>query len=150
MIYRKAKREDIPIIIKMLVTDKLGKLREKFDDPLPESYYTAFHKIDNDPQQELIVMENEEGEVIGTLQLSYLQYLTYQGGLRAQIESVRIKDDYTGKGYGTEFLKWAVTRAKDKGAHVVQLTSDKKRPEAIQFYKRLGFKDSHEGMKLHL
>jgi hypothetical protein len=32
----------------------------------------------------------------------------------------------------------------------VQLTSDKRRREAIRFYESLGFVASHEGMKLDL
>ena len=42
-----------------------------------------------------------------------------------------------------------IKRAKEKQAHVVQLTSDKKRPGAIRFYEKFGFKSTHEGMKLH-
>jgi len=30
------------------------------------------------------------------------------------------------------------------------LTKDKSRPDALRFYERLGFRASHEGMKLHL
>ncbi len=30
------------------------------------------------------------------------------------------------------------------------MTTDKKRPEAIAFYKALGFVSSHEGMKFHV
>ena len=33
---------------------------------------------------------------------------------------------------------------------MVQLTTDKTRPEALRFYESLGFKASHEGMKLCL
>lgn len=32
---------------------------------------------------------------------------------------------------------------------MVQLTSDKSRPDAIRFYEEPGFVASHEGMKLH-
>lgn len=46
-------------------------------------------------------------------------------------------------------FEWVIARVKQKGAHLLQLTSDKKRPEAIHFYKKLGFRSSHEGMKLH-
>jgi len=80
--------------------------------------------------------------------LSYIQYLTYQGGIRAQIEAVRIRKDKRGLGYGKRMFEWAISRAKEKNAHLIQLTTDKKRPEAIDFYKQLGFKQSHEGMKL--
>ena len=97
----------------------------------------------------MIIVENETSEIIGTLQLTFIQYLTYQGGIRAQIEAVRIHKDFKGKGLGKILFEWAINRAKQRRTHVLQLTTDKKRPEALAFYKSLGFKDSHEGMKLH-
>lgn len=147
---RKATKADIPTIVSMIADDKLGQLREDYQFPLPKQYYAAFENIHKDPNQELVVLENEEGNVLGTLQLSFIQYLTYQGGIRAQIEAVRVHKEYRGKGIGQQLFEWAIQRAKEKGAHVVQLTTDKKRPEALKFYEQLGFKASHEGMKLHL
>ena len=149
MKFRKANRSDVSEIVKMIANDKLGKLRENFKDPLPEIYYSAFDKITNDDNQELIVLEDTNGEVIGTLQLSFIQYLTYQGGIRAQIEAVRIREDQRGKGIGEKMFNWAIQRAKDRKAHLIQLTTDKKRQEALRFYEKLGFKASHEGMKIH-
>ncbi len=147
--FREATKKDVPFIVEMLADDKLGALREKYQNPLPQLYYDAFEEIDLDKNQELIVIENTNQEIIGTLQLSFIPYLTYQGGIRAQIEAVRIRKDQRGKGYGEQFFKWAIERAKEKNAHVLQLTTDKQRPEAISFYQKLGFKASHEGMKLH-
>ena len=149
MKFRKASKEDLHEIVKMIANDKLGNLREKFQNPLPEIYYSAFEKIKKDNNQELIVLEDDNGEVIGTLQLSFIQYLTYQGGIRAQIEAVRIREDQRGKGIGEKMFNWAIQRAKDRKAHLIQLTTDKKRQEALRFYEKLGFKASHEGMKLH-
>lgn len=146
---RRATKEDIPAIVEMLANDKLGSQREKFQDPLPDSYWVAFEQIDADPNQELVVMENA-GTVVGTLQLSFLHYLTYQGGIRAQIEQVRVHQSQRGKGLGKQLFEWAIHHAKEKGSHVVQLTTDKKRTDALKFYENLGFKASHEGMKLHL
>ena len=148
MKFRKAKREDVPFIVEMLANDKLGQLRENYNDPLPDNYYRAFDNIDKDPNQELIVIEDDEKGIIGTLQLTFIQYLTYQGGIRAQIEAVRVREDMTGQGIGEKLFRWAIEQAKEKGAHLLQLTSNKKRPEAIKFYKKLGFIASHEGMKL--
>ncbi|MBW8243904.1 GNAT family N-acetyltransferase [Muricauda oceani] len=150
MTIRQAKRDDVPFIVEMLANDDLGKLREDYQEPLPEKYYSAFENIDNDPNQELMVMVTPENKIIGTLQLSFIQYLTYQGGIRAQIEAVRVHEDYRGEGIGKRLFLWAIERSKEKGAHVVQLTTDKKRPDALKFYKALGFRDSHEGMKLHI
>ncbi len=146
---RKATKEDLPQIIEMLANDILGQKRENFQIPLPEVYYAAFSRIDSDPNQELIVVEIQ-GKVAGTMQISHLQYLTYQGGMRTQVEAVRIREDLTGQGIGQKMIEWAINSAKEKGAHMVQLTSDKLRPDAIRFYERLGFKSTHEGMKLHL
>lgn len=146
---RKAQKEDVQFIVKMLANDKLGKLRENYKLPLPEKYLEAFENINDDPNQELVVIEDETEKVIGTLQLSFIQYLTYQGGIRAQIEAVRVYETFRGKGIGKKLFEWAIARAKEKGAHVLQLTTDKKRPDALEFYQGLGFKASHEGMKLH-
>lgn len=149
MTIRNAIKSDVSAIVQMIANDKLGKLRENYQNPLPDRYYEAFQNITNDPNQELMVIE-DNNKVIGTLQLSFIQYLTYQGGIRAQIEAVRVHEDYRGKGIGQKLFKWAISKTKEKGAHVVQLTTDKKRPEALVFYEKLGFKASHEGMKLHL
>ena len=148
MNFRKAQIQDLPFIIKMLADDKLGNQREAYQNSLPDQYYQAFQNITKDPNQELIVLE-EKDEIIGTLQLSYIQYLTYQGGIRAQIEAVRIRKDKRGQGIGAKMFTWAIEQAKERGAHLLQLTTDKKRPEALKFYENLGFTASHEGMKLH-
>ena len=145
---KKATKEDVSAIVAMLADDELGTERENFRQPLPEVYLKAFDVIISDPHQELIVVEKEQ-EVIGTMQLSFIQYLTYQGGVRAQIEAVRIRKEQRGTGLGTQMFEWAINRAKERGAHVLQLTSDKQRPDAIRFYESLGFVASHEGMKLH-
>ncbi|MEL6534163.1 MAG: GNAT family N-acetyltransferase [Bacteroidota bacterium] len=149
MEYRLANREDLPFIVALLAHDELGRLRENYSDPLPQEYYRAFENIDRDPNQELMVITDENGQVIGTFQLSFIPYLTYQGGIRAQIEAVRVDEKYRGKGVGEQAFMWAIARAKERKAHLLQLTTDKKRPEALRFYEKLGFVATHEGMKLH-
>jgi GNAT superfamily N-acetyltransferase len=133
----------------MLADDELGSTREKCEDPLPESYYMAFQQIDTDPNQELIVAELD-GKVVGTLHLMFLPSISYQGQLRAQVESVRVDRQYQNQGIGSEMMKWTIERAKESGAHMVQLTSHKSRQDAHRFYERLGFQGSHLGMKLNL
>lgn len=146
---RKAERKDLESIVEMIADDVLGKKRESFQVPLPKEYLDAFERIQSDDNQELMVMEDENAEVIGTLQLSFIQYLTYRGGIRAQIEAVRIRKDKRGLGIGKLLFEWAIDRSKERKAHVLQLTSDKQRPDAIRFYEDLGFNATHEGMKLH-
>jgi len=134
----------------MMANDKLGKLRENYLDPLPQSYYHAFEIINSDPNQKLMVLEiDNDPEIAGTLQLTFIPYLSYQGKLRAQIENVFVREDLTGQGIGKKMFAWAIERVKERNVCLLQLTSDKQRPSAIKFYEDLGFKASHEGMKLH-
>jgi len=149
MIFRKATLNDVSTIVEMIADDELGRQRENFQNPLPTEYIRAFENINADHNQELMVVENENSEIIGTLQLSFIQYLTYRGGIRAQIEAVRIRKDQRGLGIGKAMFKWVINRAKERNAHLLQLTTDKKRPQTIKFYKDLGFKATHEGMKMH-
>ena len=149
VIFRLAKHADLPSIVRLLADDELGTQREKIEEPLLNSYSSAFETIDNDPNHELVVAELN-GEVIGTLHLMFLPSISYQGGLRAQIESVRVDRKHQSRGIGSEMIKWAINRAKDRGAHIVQLTTHKTRADAHRFYERLGFKGTHIGMKLSL
>ena len=149
IMFRLARRADLPSIVRMLADDDLGSQRERYEDPLLESYYIAFKQIDNDPNHELIVAELN-GAVIGTLHLMFLPSISFQGSLRAQIESVRVDKKFQGRGIGSEMMKWTIKRASERGAHVVQLTTHQSREAAHRFYERLGFKASHLGMKLGL
>jgi ribosomal protein S18 acetylase RimI-like enzyme len=149
ILFRRATRADLPAIVRMLADDELGSQREQVENPLPESYYSAFKQIDSDPNHELIVAERN-GEVIGTLHLMFLPSVSFQGGLRAQIESVRVDKRFQSQGIGSEMMKWAMERARQRSAHVVQLTTHKSRVDAHHFYERLGFQGSHLGMKISL
>lgn len=105
--------------------------------------------ISKDKHNELIVAEWDE-KVVGVCQLTYIPYLTYRGSWRAIIEGVRIASECRGKGFGEALIKEAIVRAKEKGARLVQLTTDKQRSQAKHFYEKIGFKATHEGMKLKL
>lgn len=149
VIFRNATRADLPSIVRMLADDELGSQRERYEEPLPESYFTAFEQMENDPNHELIVAELN-GEVVGTLHLMFLPSISYQGGLRALVESVRVDRKHQSRGIGSEMMRWCIERAKGRGAHLVQLTTHRSREDAHRFYERLGFAKSHLGMKLNL
>ena len=146
--FREANIEDVAAIVLMLSDDPLGANRERFEDPLPEPYLKAFNSISEDPNNELVVA-TADSEIAGFLQLTFIPYLTYQGRWRALVEGVRVNKKYRGQGIGRKLFQWAIQRAKDKDCHLIQLTTDKQRPDAIKFYESLGFIPSHEGMKLH-
>ena len=147
--FREATEGDLPALIAMLADDPLGATRENPSIPPNPRYVDALREIDADPGNELIVVE-DDGDLIGMLQLTFIPYLTHTGSRRCLIEGVRIHEDHRGRGLGRDFIRWAIERARDRGCSLVQLTSDKQRTDALRFYESLGFVASHEGFKLRL
>lgn len=146
---RAATAADLPEIVALLADDALGRTRERLEDPLPDCYRAAFAAIAADPNQELLVAE-QDGEVAGCLQLSYLPGLSLQGAWRLQIEGVRVAAGRRGQGLGERMIAHAVERGRARGCRLVQLTSNRSRTDALRFYERLGFVHSHAGLKLDL
>jgi GNAT superfamily N-acetyltransferase len=146
VIFRSATEADLPAIVSLLADDMIGAGREGTS---PNAYATAFRAIDADPRNHLIVAD-VDGEVAGTLQLTYIPGLSRMGTERAQIEAVRVAAAHRSRGLGREMIAWTLDQARAHGCGLVQLTSDKRRADAIRFYASLGFEPTHEGMKLSL
>ncbi len=148
--FRLAVAGDLEAIVRMLADDPLGATRERYASPLPEAYRRAFEAIERDPNHELIVAEDEDGAAIAVLQLIFTPHLTHQGGWRATVEGVRVDARHRGAGLGRQLFARAIERARARGCHQLQLSTDKQRPKAKRFYEQLGFVATHEGMKLKL
>lgn len=146
---RKATINDLPCIVQLLAEDELGQTRETPTTDINTSYRTAFEKINIDPNQYLMVICTDE-KVIGTCHLTLMPSLTYQGSMRMQIEAVRIAKDYRGQKMGEWMMQQAFDYAKQHDVKMIQLTTNKLRSRAKQFYEHLGFQASHEGMKYFL
>ncbi|HJX42500.1 MAG TPA: GNAT family N-acetyltransferase [Geodermatophilus sp.] len=146
VVLRRAVAADLPAIVALLADDPLGATREGAD---PAPYEAAFTAVDADPAH-LLVVADDDGAAVGTLQLSFLPGLSRGGALRAQVEGVRVAASGRGRGLGEAMLRWCADEARRRGAVLVQLTTDSRRPDAHRFYERLGFVASHVGMKLEL
>lgn len=149
VIFRSATIGDLPDIVRMLADDFLGSQREQFTDPLPESYVRAFEEINSDLNNQLVVAELD-GNVVGTLQLTFTPSISFRGGKRATVESVRVDEKFRGAGIGRKMMLWAIALAKENGCISMQLTTNADRTDAHRFYQQLRFKASHVGMKLSL
>jgi GNAT superfamily N-acetyltransferase len=147
VLFRTATRADLPAVIALLADDMLGKARDF--TVVDDTYERAFAAIDADPRS-LLAIADDDGEVIGCMQITYIPGLGRHGAERAQFEAVRIRSDRRGNGLGRQFMAWAIDQARDRGCALVQLTTDKARTDAHRFYVALGFVASHEGMKLAL
>ena len=149
IVFRHATIADLPEIVELLADDELGKAREEPGPPPSPRYAEAFKAIKSDPNQFLAVVE-KGGALVGCMQLSFIPGLSRAGLWRGQIESVRIASSQRGSGLGRAFLEWAIQECRDRGCGLVQLSTDKTRPDALRFYESLGFRASHEGLKLAL
>jgi ribosomal protein S18 acetylase RimI-like enzyme len=147
--FRLATADDLPAIIGLIADDQLGQAREDASLPLDQRYRDAFAAIARDPNQRLVVTE-QDGVVIGCMQITFIPGISRRGAWRGQIESVRVARSRRGGGIGTAMFQWAIAECRRHGCSLVQLYTDKSRADAHRFYERLGFKASHEGMKLSL
>src|ERR1700722_325391 len=150
VVLRRAVAPDLPGRVALLAADQLGVTRDgiRTDGDL-EAYERAFRAIDADPAHLLVVAQAGE-DIVGTFQLSFLPGRPRRGALRAQIEAVRVSASSRSRGVGAAMMTWAITESRRRGCGLVQLTTDKARPDAHRFYERLRFTASHEGMKLRL
>ncbi len=147
---RAARETDLAAIVALLADDPLGHEREDPSLPLALRYLDAFRAIQSDRNQMLAVAVDTNDVVVGTLQLTFMPGIARMGAWRGQIEAVRIARDHRGSGLGELMMKWAISQCRSRCCGLVQLTTDKTRPDAHRFYERLGFADSHLGYKLKL
>ena len=145
---RRARREDVEAIVKMLADDPLGRGRERIERPLPSCYFDAFEAVDRDPRIQLVVAEDNDGTVVGCLELCVMPGLSSQGASLGLIEDVRVAMHCRSRGIGEKLVRWAVADARAKGCKLVELLTHHTRVDAQRLYKRLGFVPSHVGMTL--
>ncbi|MFC8501958.1 GNAT family N-acetyltransferase [Pedococcus sp. NPDC057267] len=147
VLVRRAYEADLPDIVHLLADDRLGVSRE--DESDLTAYRRGLAAIDADPNQLLVVLD-DGGDVVGTLQLTFIPGISHGGAWRAQVEGVRVAADRRGSGLGGQLMEWVAQESRRRGCRMVQLTTNKSRTDAHRFYERLGFVGSHEGYKLDL
>jgi ribosomal protein S18 acetylase RimI-like enzyme len=146
---RTATEDDLSAVVDLLADDKVAGSRENATRPIVECYLSAFHAISEDPHNELLVAE-KDGEVVGTMQMTFIPNMTCMGGWRAHVEGVMISSKHRGHGIGTKLMEHSIAKAREKGCRLVQLTTNQQRTEARRFYEKLGFAFTHEGAKMML
>jgi GNAT superfamily N-acetyltransferase len=148
MVLRTATALDLPAIVALLANE------DTVVDPrsveVDEAHVQAFHAVDADGRNEMLVLDEGDGTVLAYLQVTYIPGLGRRGQERAQIEGLRVRADRRGAGLGRHLLTYAIDRARRRGCTLVQLTSNKRRTDAHRFYASLGFVRSHDGFKLAL
>ncbi len=96
----------------------------------------ALQRIIESDSAQILIAEDENGEILGTMTLIIFQIPT---GIRAWIEDVVVDSSARGKGIGKKLNLAALELAKQAGAKTVDLTSRPARQEANQLYRSIGF-----------
>ncbi len=143
--FRVATRDDVAAIIDLFRDDYLGQGRENPDDMA--AYLIAFDGIENEPNNDIIVGEDEDGTIVATYQLTCIAGLALAATRRAQVEGVRVASHLRGQGIGEAMFQDVEARARAAGCGLVQLTMNQTRKDAHRFYERIGFVASHTGFK---
>lgn len=147
--FRRAQRDDVRAIVALLADDPLGRSRESATPELEPGYLHAFEAIDRDANQ-LLLVADDDGVVVGCLQLTFIPGLSRRGMWRGLLEGVRVASTRRNVGLGSAMVRHAIELCRQRGCGLLELASDKSRTDAQRFYKSLGFIASHEGMKLSL
>lgn len=149
VVFRKASRADLRAIVELLADDAVNGHRERTGEPLAQSYCDAFEAIIADDAHVLVVGE-QAGAIVATAQITFIPYLTQQGGKCAIIEAVRVASQSRSRGIGEKLMAHLTALAEARGCVSVGLTTSTPRVDAQRFYARIGFKDSHIGFKRDL
>ena len=147
--FRTATEADLPFILQLAQQDDIGAQRDPLRSDHQSEALRGLRAINADPNHNLIIVE-QDGQAVGSFQLSFITGVSRLGAWRGQIEAVRVSAQSRGQGIGTEMMRWALKMREERGCNLVQLTSDRKREAAHRFYENLGFSASHTGFRLKL
>ncbi|MEJ7635006.1 GNAT family N-acetyltransferase [Aeromicrobium sp.] len=141
---RPATPEDLAAILVLVREDSKHYFEEP--DTVSDNQRAAIEEIGSDAHQDLLVGEID-GTVVCTAQVTWMRMLAGDGGLYCQVEAVRTSAARRGQGIGATLMAHIENEARRRGAARMQLTTNRERVRAHGFYERLGFVDSHIGMK---
>jgi GNAT superfamily N-acetyltransferase len=144
---RRATEADLPQLIPLLQQLSVDAPREDLSLPLPAVYLEAFHAIDSDARQHLLVAELD-GRIVGSVTVVIVPNLTHQGAPWAELENMIVDESARGQRIGEALVAEVIDIAGRAGCYKLTLTSNVRRTDAHRFYERLGFKSTHRGFRI--
>ncbi len=142
-VIRKATLQDIPRILELY-----EQLTEEELDLSSETINRVFSEIEAMPNHELLVAE-KDAQVVGTLFFQIVPNLSHGAHSWAVLENMVVDIHYRQQGIGRQLMEFALNRCREADCYKVQLLSHKKRLEAHQFYRDLGFEESALGFRYY-
>jgi GNAT superfamily N-acetyltransferase len=112
-------------------------------------YQELWRQVMADSRQHILVGE-QNGEIVGTVTLILVPNLGHRGKPWAAVENVAVCSGQRGRGLGTALMSEATSIARSHGCYKIVLTSNLARQRAHEFYRRLGWQQTHAGFSLSL
>ena len=138
VIIRKAKPNDVPIILGLL--NELGRPKPKKDSEV-DAFRKLVKKYLKDSDKEILVAENNQIEIIGFVSIMFLPRLN-QTNFELYIPELVVQKRVQNKGVGKKLMDSCISLGKAKNCHRIRLESGIQRKKSHEFYKSLGFKYS--------
>ncbi|MBP2636842.1 MAG: N-acetyltransferase [Firmicutes bacterium] len=144
VLIRKATCWDLPKIL------SLYQLLDTAYDHEPASKVAedvVWEKLMQDPRQHLLVAE-VAGGVLGTLTVIIIPNIGHDGCPWAAIENFVVEEACRGTGIGKKLMDAATKLCQDYGCYKIVLSSNLARQQSHEFYRHLGWQQSHIGFSI--
>ena len=146
VVIRKAKFNDIPIVISLLY--ELDRPKPKKDSDV-EIFRKLVKKYLKDSDKTILVAVSDNVEIIGLASIIFLSRLN-QTNLEMYIPELVVSKKYQNKKIGTKLMNSCMNLAKEKKCHRIRLESGVQRKLSHEFYKKVGFRHSSHSFSLDL
>lgn len=147
LVVREAREEDGKVICAMLqeLDQAYGDLTESDLRQQERLWQEAFQ----DKRQRILAAELK-GQIVGTLTLFIMPNLGHGGQPWAAVDNVIVDPSFRGSGIGTALMSRAGKIAGENRCYKIVLTSNLAREKAHEFYRGLGWQQTHLGFSLAL
>ena len=144
---RQATLEDVRPVVHLL--DLMHD--EQAEEPTINATHEALlGDILTQPGRKLLVIEDDNGVLVGTVDIIITKNLSRNMSPWAIVENLVVHPDSRGKGYGRTLMEQAIEVAAQAGCYKVQLISNNTRHEAHGLYRSLGFTADVSGFRRYL
>lgn len=145
LIIRRAVRADLPAI--MALYQELEGAYGPVAPVTTEEAERRWQEVAGDDRQHILVAQ-EAGRVVGTARVIIIPNLGHHGQPWAAVDNVVVQAACRGQGIGTALLARAGDIARCAGCYKIVLSSNLVRQGAHDFYRRLGWRQTHLGFSL--
>ena len=126
---RRAVREDGPDILELI--RQLGYEAES------SSFLPLLGVLIKRDEHEVLVADDGV-QAVGFVNVNFRTFLRY-GALVGTVDELCVDEEHRGHGVGQALIEAGIAAGRKRGAHHLELTTNKVRADALRFYERLGF-----------